>query len=334
MGITPALILLSAAAVIGAFAAEPGATNAVTNATPSGLDPKTGFALRTESAEVVVEQAYQRLLALDDEAQAEMDRWIRDADQAGSAADQETLRKRMAERISGVERAYREFLAQHPQHVGARIAFGSFLGDTGQEDGAHEQWERARELDPSNPSIYNNLAGLYGHRGPVTNAFVHYEKAISLNPKEAVYYQNFATTVYLFRKDVMEHYGITDEQKVFDKALGLYRKAAELKPDDFIIATDLAQTFYGIKPLRYDEAMAAWQRAYLLAGDDLEREGIRVHFARIEMLAGRYAEARAQLARVTHGNYSVVKERVLKTVESREKGTNAPAPSAPAPAAR
>ncbi|MCC6232874.1 MAG: tetratricopeptide repeat protein [Verrucomicrobiales bacterium] len=309
-----ATLLLAAA-----LGVEPDAhvTPGVTNA---GLDTATGFALRTESDDVVREQAYQRLLALDDAAQSEMDQWIREADAAGSKADEAALQKRLNERIAGVERAYREFLATHPTHVDARVAFGSFLHDTGQEQQAEEQWQRARELNPKNPAVYNNLAGLYGHRGPVTNAFVLYEKAIELNPKEAVYYQNFGTTVYLYRRDVMAHYGITDEQKVFDKALGLYRKALELRPDDFIIATDLAQTYYGIKPLRYDDAMTAWQRAYLLAGDDLERQGVRVHLARIQMQAGRLGEARAELGRVTNANYTVVRERMLKTIDGRERG--------------
>ena len=54
-----------------------------------------------------------------------------------------------------------------------------------------------------------------------------YAKAIELNPAEPVYYQNFATTVYLFRKDARAFYGI-NEQQVFDKALALYRKAMQI----------------------------------------------------------------------------------------------------------
>jgi len=58
----------------------------------------------------------------------------------------------------------------------------------------------------------------------VKKAFDYYAKAIELNPQEPIYYHNFGTTVYLFRKDAMDFYGIT-EQQVYDKALGLYSKA-------------------------------------------------------------------------------------------------------------
>ena len=80
--------------------------------------------------------------------------------------------------------------------------------------------------------MYNNLANLYGHTGPVKKAFEYYAKAIELNPQEPLYYHNFGDTVYLFRKDAMEFYGIT-EQQVYDKALELYSKALKLDPQQF-----------------------------------------------------------------------------------------------------
>lgn len=287
------------------------------------VDRATGFAVGAPSVADPVEAEYERLLVFDDEAQEEMDRWIREADAQGAAADNVTLQRKIDDRIGAVTRAYVAFLDKNPNHARARIAFGSFLNDTGQESGAKAQWEKALELDPKNPAIYNNLAGLYGHQGPITNAFTYFEKAIELDPKEPVYYQNLATTVFLFRKDVMEHYAITDEQRVFDKSLALYRKAMELDPTNFILAADTAQTYYGIKPSRHDEALAAWKRAYELASDDLEREGVRVHFARIQIQAGRFAEARTNLNLITNANFQVVKERIEKTLEARVKGGKA-----------
>jgi len=278
------------------------------------------FATGTLSVTDPVEAEYERLLELDNAAQAEMDAWIREADAKGSAADDASLQKKLDERIEAVMRAYREFLEKHPKHAEAHIAFGSFLNDTGQESAAKIEWEKALELAPDNPAVYNNLAGIYGHRGPITNAFTYFEKAIALDPKEPVYYQNLATTVFLFRRDVMEHYGITDEQKVFDKALSLYRKAMELDSTNFILAADTAQTYYGIKPPRHDEALAAWQKAYSLASDELERQGIRVHLARVQVQAGRFDEARTNLSLITNAHFRVVREKIERNLERRMKG--------------
>lgn len=298
-----------------ALAAAPG--SATTNRTNAAEAPP--FVTPPVLAVDPVEAEYRRLLEMDDAAQTEIDAWIREADAQGASADGPALQARINGRIEAVDAAYRAFLERQPGHVSGRIAFGSFLSDTGREAEARVQLEKALELDPNNAVIHNNLAGIYGHRGPVTNAFVHYEKAIALEPNESLYHHNFATTVFLFRKDVREHYGIDDEQRVFDKALGLYRKALELDPDNFILASDLAQTYYGIRPPRHDDALAAWRHAHGLAGDDLEREGILLHLARIQVQAGRFDEARSNLTRVTNSNYGVVRERILRTLATREE---------------
>lgn len=303
---------------------------AITNLVAGGSLEKPGagetnaFSLGTATAADLVEQEYQKLLGDDDAAQEEIDGWIRAADAQPNAVDGPALQRRIDLRIEGIDRQYREFLEKHPGHVEARIAFGSFLNDTGRESMAREQWEQARELAPKNAVIYNNLGAIYGHRGPITNALACFEKAVELAPNESLYYHNFATTVYLFRRDVMQYYGLTNEQFVFDKAMALYRRALELDPKNFILASDLAQSYYGIRPPRHEDAIAAWRHAYSLASDDLEREGVRVHLARVHVYAGKFDEARGLLNQVTNGNYQVLKTRVLRNLAQREAGsTNA-----------
>lgn len=315
------VLAAAAAALTTASTNSPGpASGGAAVSGSNTVDKATGFAVGAPSLESPVEQAYERLLEQDDAAQEEIDQWIREADAQGASVDAAALQKRINERVQGVMKAYGEFLEKYPGHARGRVAFGSFLSDTGQENMARVQWEKALELDPKNPAVYNNLAGLYGHQGPITNAFRYFEKAIELAPSEPVYYQNLATTVFLFRKDVKEHYGLQDEQQVFDKALGLYKKAMALDPSNFILAADTAQTYYGIKPPRYDEALLAWKRAQELAGDDLEREGVRVHLARILVQAGRYDEARTHLGSITNANFQTVKERIEKTMDRRIQG--------------
>lgn len=319
------VMVVGAASAVWAAAAPPGVAVSSTNPVPivaatNRVEPgaRPDFVVSVDALMDEGEKEYRELLSIDDTAQEAMDQLIRDADARGAAADNAALQKQIDDHIATVDKAYKSFLSRHADHARARVAYGSFLNDTAREAEARDQWEKALKYDPKNAAIYNNLAGSYGHSGPVTNAFVHYEKAIELDPAEAVYHQNFATTVFLFRKDVMEHYGITNEQQVFDKALGLYRKAAELDPRSFFIAADLAQTYYGIKPPRHADALAAWRKAFELAGDDLEREGVRVHLARVLVQAGRFAEARAQLNLITNVNYAESRMRIEKTMETRE----------------
>jgi len=48
---------------------------------------------------------------------------------------------------------------------------------------------KALALETNNPAIYNNLANIYGHHGPIKKAFEYYDKAIQLNPNLAQAYE-------------------------------------------------------------------------------------------------------------------------------------------------
>lgn len=288
-----------------------------------------GAAVSVTDTNDPVEKEFQKLLEADDSSQEAVDQVIREEESfaaQGAAAPAGTVRDHIDARFAPVRKGYEDFLKRHPDHARARLAYGSFLNDLKDEEGAHDQWEKARQLDPKNPAAWNNLANFYGHRGPITNAFDYYAKAIALNPDEPVYYHNFGTTVYLFRQDAKEHFKI-NEQQVFDKALDLYARALRLYSTNFILASDIAQSFYGITPPRTNAALLAWNYALSIARDDIEREGVYVHLARINGSAGRFDEARRHLDAVTNAMYADLKRRVLRSLEYREteaKRTNAP----------
>jgi tetratricopeptide (TPR) repeat protein len=298
------------------------ATNTVV--APTNLPPAA-----VRDANDPVEKEYKKLMEDDDVAQAEVDDWIKENQEAaarGAAVPTADLQRRIRERFDPIRKAYDDFIKRHPDHARARVAYGSFLGDLHDEEGAQEQWEKALALNTKDPAVYNNLANLYGHLGPVKKAFDYYAKAIELNPQEPIYYHNFGTTVYLFRKDAMEFYSIS-EQQVYDKALGLYSKALKLDPQNFPLASDVAQTYYGIKPLRLEDALKAWTNTLAIAHDEVEREGVYLHFARLKLMADRFAEARAHLNAVTNDMYTVLKKRLVRHLNEQEqkgRGTNAP----------
>src|SRR5271154_7141754 len=228
------------------------ATNPPAVAVSNEIQQATGISVTVPDTNDPAEQELEKLMTDDDVAQAEVDKWIRDnsdfyAQGAGEPKDE--LNKRIMERFAPVRKGYEDFLRRYPNNAHGYLAYGSFLNDIGDEDGSMAQYEKSRQLDPKNPAAWNNLANYYGEHSPVTNAFIYYAKAIELNPGEPVYYQNLATTVYLFRKDAREFYNI-NEQQVFDKALALYQQAMKLAPDDFVLVTDFAMSYYGIKPLR------------------------------------------------------------------------------------
>jgi tetratricopeptide (TPR) repeat protein len=263
---------------------------------------------------------YEKLMEEDDAALVEVERWIRENEQfamEGAGVAREVLNERIMKRVAPVRKGYEDFLKRNPRHSNAHLAFASFLEEIHDDELALEHMLKAKEADPKNPAAWNNLANYYGHYSPTTNAFTHYEKAIELDPNEAVYYHNFGTTVYLFRQDAMQHYGI-NEQQVFDKALMLYSNSMRLDPTNFVTAADVALTYYGIKPPRNDAAIRAWNDVLKLADSSLQREGVFIHLARINMNMGNFAEAHKNLGSVTNAQLVELKSRVLRNLLAKE----------------
>ncbi len=268
----------------------------------------------------------------------EVDGWIQENQQFGTngaAIPPAELSRRIRDRFASCRKAcMMTFIQLHPDYAPARVAYASFLEDIGEDDYEETQLLKARELDPKLPSVWNQLGNYYGEHGPTTNAFACYEKAIALDPSESVYYQNFATTVYLYLKDVREHYHI-EEQQVFDKAMGRYSNAMKLDPTNFELANSVAQSYYGIKPLRGNDALQSWTNALVLAHDEIEREGVYIHLARLKIMLDKYSEAHQFLNSVTNDMYSDLKRRLTRNLnaekEHPELVTNNPPPSVMSP---
>jgi tetratricopeptide (TPR) repeat protein len=273
------------------------------------------------------EQALDKVMMDDDAALDEINVWIQENNAYASQGAGETktqLNQRIMARLKTVREGYQSFLKNYPKSARGYLAYGSFLNDIGEEDNAHDQYERSRELNPTNSAAWNDLANYYGENGPTTNAFAYYAKAAELDPTEPVYYENWATTVYLYRKDAKEFYHI-DEPHVFDKALALYQKAIQLDPTNFTLMTDYAESYYGIRPLRTNDALIAWTNALKIASDDLEREGVYIHLARVKIAGGFYADAQGQLDKITNSTYDALKGRLLRNLKAKESGaTNGP----------
>ena len=291
----------------------------------------TGVSLPITDVNDPTERELRQVMMADDAALDDVNAWIRTnqiprTDTNGVAAFNQKVHARL-----GVQKqAYENFLRNHPDSARGYLAYGSFLNDIGEEEAAKVQYLNSKQLDPKNPAVWNQLANYYGEFGEITNAFTHYAEAIRLDPAEPVYYQNFATIVYLYRKDAKEFFHL-DEPQVFDKALGLYQQAMKLAPDNLVLATDYAESYYGIRPLRTNDALMAWTNALNICRDENEREGVLIHLARVKIAAGFYDDAQKHLEAVTNRAFADLKNRLQQSLEHRKNpGTN----SAPESAAK
>jgi tetratricopeptide (TPR) repeat protein len=158
--------------------------------------------------------------------------------------------------------------------------------------------------------------------------FEYYQKAIDLSPSEPIYYQNLADAVFVYRKQAQEYYQLADDQAVFNKSLEIYQNAVRLNPTNFVLATELANNYYGIKPTRTDDALNAWSNALKIAETPEQKEGVYLHLARFNLNAGRFAEAHRLLNSVTNAAFNDLKGRLSRNLAEREKEALTNSPSA------
>jgi Flp pilus assembly protein TadD len=72
-----------------------------------------------------------------------------------------------------------------------QVEFGIAVAQKGLWREAIYRWQRATEIDPSYAQAFNNLAIAYEHEGDLVKAREAYEKALRLEPNNALIKQNF-----------------------------------------------------------------------------------------------------------------------------------------------
>lgn len=172
-----------------------------------------------------------------------------------------------------------------------------------------------RGIQARGDGIYwNEQADWFCHRGFVTKAFECYEKAVAADPKDPVILQNQAICLFLYRKDSTAYYQL-DEQALYDKVFALYDRALRLDPENYALATDMAMTYYSIKPQRTEDALKAWNTVLERADSEAERGSVYLHLARTLLNAGRPNEARWMLTQVSSPENSTMKTTLLRRLE-------------------
>ena len=72
-----------------------------------------------------------------------------------------------------------------------QVEFGIQVAQRGLWKEAIYRWERATQLDPTYAAAFNNLAVAYEHEGLLQKAREAYEKALAIEPENALVRQNY-----------------------------------------------------------------------------------------------------------------------------------------------
>lgn len=145
---------------------------------------------------------------------------------------------------------YRRVLKYEPDNVNALIELARQYETTKPEE-AIKLYTKAVELNPKFAIPYNNLGLIYNNMGKLGLAIKYYEKAVELNPKFSIAINNLAGAYKL--------QGRTAE------AIKMYNKAIKVNPNFAGAYSNLGFVYAAAG--RYDEAMAAFEKAIQIRPD-------------------------------------------------------------------
>lgn len=166
-------------------------------------------------------------------------------------------------------------LARYPNNARANNYYGEYLYDyEGRIPEALQYWQTAVRLDDEFAPVHNNLGLHYFHTGNYAQGLTQLERALELDEDNPDYLYNMAQ-MYLVHFPQIGELKETSREKLYNEAMKMSRRAAELAPNDFDIVQDYAVNFYAAEnfglQVDWEEAAHAWEKAVAVARTEGER---------------------------------------------------------------
>jgi TolB-like protein/Flp pilus assembly protein TadD/DNA-binding winged helix-turn-helix (wHTH) protein len=152
-------------------------------------------------------------------------------------------------RTAEAEIAYNRAVEAEPTYAAAQTALGNFLFQHGRAAAAVPHYRRVADFAPASATAFNNLGAALIMSGDFHGAAAAFEESLKLAPTRSAYSNAASVSYYLGR---------------FADAVPLFRKAAELAPEDHRVWGNLADTLYQIEASR-PEAAQEYRHAAALA---------------------------------------------------------------------
>lgn len=118
-------------------------------------------------------------------------------------------------------------------------------------------------LDPHNPDIYNNIAGLYYRINQIDNAIYYYKRAISISPNNWQWHFNLANCYV--------------KKNLINDAIAHYQYSIKLNPDNIDAIQNLGMLLIDMQ--NFTQALPYLEKSYQLNQEN------QTHFEFIEQLA-------------------------------------------------
>jgi tetratricopeptide (TPR) repeat protein len=217
---------------------------------------------------------------------------------------------------TGVEHLVHEYeslLHDNSDFAPGFASYGYMLWKVGMRNQAVENLTKANQLDPSIPLVKNELGNYYAEEGKPLEAETYFKAAISLEPKQPLYYYQLGTLFYEARSEFL-HSGEWTRAALDHATQDAFRQASELAPDRIEFSYRYAESFYDMSEPDWPVALKTWQALEARAQSDLERQTMRLHETNVLLNMGNVEDARRVLGTVTDPELDIQKQKLIARI--------------------
>lgn len=243
--------------------------------------------------------------------------------QSGDAVASAQKQTDAEQRLVSVRNAYQLVLGTYPDNAIALNGFGELMYHRFNDDAAAVlHWKKAAASSKSEPLCRANLANYYGHSGnyEMMSHYLDEALAIDANHPDILFY---AVQIYLIHFPQIAKAKGWSHEKVFNKAMAMSRKAADLAPTDHQLQEDYAVNFFAAENMGvkadWNEAAKAWERTRDASFTQDDTFFAWLNLARVHTMTGDWEAAERSIQEaITINPKNQSAKRIKEMIKNRE----------------
>lgn len=200
------------------------------------------------------------------------------------------LDKEIQLRLDEIDEAYRSYLDSYPRSTFGQILYGKFLRKADRSEAAYAIFLDVQEDNPDIAVVNQHLALFASEIGDFKDAYRYFERAIELEPNEALYHYQFGEFLHSFRQALMVEQ-VLPLSELENRMAASFRRAHELAPENRDFHARWAESFFDVFNPDWERVIPIWDELLRTSNNQFERDVLRLQKARVLLKLQRYFEA-------------------------------------------
>ncbi|MEQ9825208.1 MAG: hypothetical protein ABQ298_12565 [Puniceicoccaceae bacterium] len=223
------------------------------------------------------------------------------------------LDKEIQLRLNEIDEAYRSYLDTYPRSTFGQILYGKFLRKADRSEAAYAIFLDVQEDNPDIAVVNQHLALFASEIGDFKDAFRYFERAIELEPNEALYHYQFGEFLHSFRQALMVEQ-VLPLSELENRMAQSFRRAHELAPENRDFHARWAESFFDVFNPDWESVLPIWDELLRTSNNQFERDVLRLQKARVLLKLQRYFEASQLIEPIADPALQDSKRELLDTI--------------------